>query len=135
MTVEGVTQSISDLMLNFGEGDGSKKKPMARPYGVTLLIAGVDAEKGPSLWQVDPSGSFIEWQANAIGGASEGALNMLKKEYFSQLTLKEAEIMALKILKSVMEKKVRNDSHPDRNEQCDHVCGERGQRKTREERC
>ena len=43
--------------------------------------------------------------------------------------------MALKILKSVMEKKVRNDSHPDRNEQCDHVCGERGQRKTREERC
>lgn len=31
---------------------------------------------------------------------------MLKKEYFSQLTLKEAEIMALKILKSVMEKKV-----------------------------
>ena len=43
---------------------------MARPYGVSLLIAGVDEDKGPSLWQVDPSGSFIEWQANAIGGAA-----------------------------------------------------------------
>ncbi len=32
---------------------------------------------------------------------------MLKKEYFSQLTLKEGEILALKILKSVMEKQVR----------------------------
>jgi len=33
--------------LNFGEGDTTtKKKPMARPLGVAMLIAGVD-EKGP----------------------------------------------------------------------------------------
>ena len=79
---------------------------MARPYGVSLLVAGVSKEDGPTLWQVDPSGTFVEWQANAIGGASEGALNILKKEYFSTINLKEAEILALKTLKNVMEKKV-----------------------------
>jgi 20S proteasome subunit alpha 5 len=46
MTVEAITEAISDLAINFGEGyEGQRKKPMARPYGVALLIAGVD-EKG-----------------------------------------------------------------------------------------
>jgi len=30
---------------------------MARPYGVGLLIAGVD-ENGPQLYQTDPSGTY-----------------------------------------------------------------------------
>ena len=47
LQVKLITRSVSDLAMNFGEGyEGSKRKPMARPYGVALLIAGVD-EKGP----------------------------------------------------------------------------------------
>ena len=47
MTIECITEAISDLAINFGEGyEGQKRKPMARPYGVALLVAGVD-EKGP----------------------------------------------------------------------------------------
>lgn len=47
MSIEAITESVSDLAINFGEGyEGSKRKPMARPYGVALLIAGVD-ERGP----------------------------------------------------------------------------------------
>ena len=47
MTIEQITEAVSDLAINFGEGyEGSKRKPMARPYGVALLIAGVD-DKGP----------------------------------------------------------------------------------------
>lgn len=50
MTVETVTQSIADLCINFGEGaEGEKRKPMGRPYGVALLVAGVD-ETGPHLY-------------------------------------------------------------------------------------
>ena len=37
-----------------------------RPFGVSLLMAGVD-ENGPQLYQIDPSGSFFEWKASAIG--------------------------------------------------------------------
>lgn len=35
--------------------DGRRKKTMSRPFGVALLVAGVDDE-GPSLWCADPSG-------------------------------------------------------------------------------
>jgi len=66
-------------MLNFGEGDPSnRQKPMARPYGVALIIAGVD-ETGPVIYHsgnkkfnLDPSGTMIEYQAKGIGAAEEG---------------------------------------------------------------
>ena len=37
-----------------------------RPFGVSLLIIGSD-DKGPVLYQVDPSGSYFPWKACAIG--------------------------------------------------------------------
>ena len=50
LKVELITQAVSDMAMNFGEGyQGSKRKPMARPFGVALLIAGVD-ENGPQLF-------------------------------------------------------------------------------------
>ena len=61
MGIEPITQAISDLAINFGEGyEGSKRKPMARPYGVALLIGGVD-ENGPQLYSTDPSGTYSQW--------------------------------------------------------------------------
>jgi 20S proteasome subunit alpha 5 len=77
ITVKALTQTISDLALNFGEGDpSSKKKPMSRPYGVALLIAGVD-ERGPCLYQTDPSGTMIQYKAKGIGAADEGIQSIL----------------------------------------------------------
>jgi len=71
--VEAVTQSVSDLAIHFGEGSSDKsKKPMSWPFGVSLLIAGLD-EKGPQLYQTDPSGTYLKWDARAIGSAAEGA--------------------------------------------------------------
>ena len=61
MTIDALTQAVSDLAINFGEGyEGSKRKAMSRPYGVALLLAGVD-EKGPHLFQTDPSGTYVQW--------------------------------------------------------------------------
>jgi 20S proteasome subunit alpha 5 len=81
ISVKALTQSVSDLALNFGEGDpNTKKKPMSRPYGVALLIAGVD-ENGPSLYQTDPSGTMIEYQAKGIGQADEGIQDILNRQY------------------------------------------------------
>ena len=61
LKVDLITQAVSDMAMNFGEGyQGSKRKPMARPYGVALLVAGVD-EDGPQLFQTDPSGTYFEW--------------------------------------------------------------------------
>jgi len=50
MSINCITQAVSDLAINFGEGyEGSKRKAMSRPYGVALLIAGVD-ETGPHVY-------------------------------------------------------------------------------------
>ena len=51
---------------------------MARPYGVALLIAGVDL-LGPSLFTTDPSGTLIKYKAKAIGSAAEGAQNLIRE--------------------------------------------------------
>lgn len=81
ITVKALTQTVSDMALNFGEGDpSSKKKPMSRPYGVALLIAGVD-ENGPAIYQTDPSGTMIEYKAKGIGAADEGIQSILNERY------------------------------------------------------
>lgn len=53
---------------------------MSRPYGVALLIAGVD-ERGPCIYQTDPSGTMIEYKAKGIGAAEEGIQSLLNEKY------------------------------------------------------
>ncbi|CAO3653781.1 unnamed protein product [Mucor hiemalis] len=105
LKVESATQSVCDLALQFGEGAEGEESIMSRPFGVALLIAGVD-ENGPQLFHADPSGTFMKYQAKAIGSGSEGAQTELQKEYHKSMTLKEAETLALTVLKSVMEEKL-----------------------------
>lgn len=104
--VESLTQSVCDLALRFGEGAGGEKRLMSRPFGVALLIAGVDEDKGPQLYHAEPSGTFYRYEAKAIGSGSEGAQAELQNEYHKSLTLKEAELLTLKVLKQVMEEKL-----------------------------
>ena len=48
------------MALNFGEGDiTTKVKPIARPYGVSLLFGGIDSDGVPKLYQSDPSGTMF----------------------------------------------------------------------------
>ena len=49
-----------------------------RPYGVGLLIAGVDA-KGPHLYEFQPSGVTMEMVASAIGARSQMARTYLER--------------------------------------------------------
>lgn len=104
MSVESLTQSLSNLALAFGNRDYDKGA-MSRPFGVALLIGGVD-EKGPQLFHLDPSGTFLRYDAKAIGSASEGAQQSLQEVYHKSMTLKEACTHALSILKQVMEEKL-----------------------------
>ncbi|CAM9697199.1 unnamed protein product [Chrysoparadoxa australica] len=102
MRVEALTQAVCDLALSFGEGG---KKKMSRPFGVALLMAGVD-DKGPQLFFSDPSGMFVQYKAKAIGSGSEGAQTNLQESYSENFTLQEAETLAVSTLKQVMEEKI-----------------------------
>ncbi|RGB32768.1 nucleophile aminohydrolase [Rhizophagus diaphanus] len=105
--VESVTQAVCDLALRFGESAHGEESIMSRPFGVALLIAGID-EKGPQLYHADPSGTFMQYDAKAIGSGSEGAQTELNEEYHKSLSLQEAETLSLKVLKQVMEEKLNN---------------------------
>jgi 20S proteasome alpha/beta subunit len=59
-----------------------------RPYGVSLLVAGWDINRGPSLYQVDPSGSFWAWKASAIGKNMVNAKTFLEKRYVLLVNLR-----------------------------------------------
>lgn len=104
MSVESVTQAVSNLALEFGD-DNARAGAMSRPFGVALLFGGID-ENGPQLYHLDPSGTFIQYEAKAIGSASEGAQQSLQEVYHKSMTLNEACKQALTILKQVMEEKL-----------------------------
>ncbi|KAH6560021.1 hypothetical protein BASA50_006600 [Batrachochytrium salamandrivorans] len=103
--VESVSQAVCDLALRFGESADGEDALMSRPFGIALLIAGVD-EKGPQLYHVDPSGTLTRYDAKAIGSGSEGAQTELHEQFHKSLTLNEAVGLSLKVLKQVMEEKI-----------------------------
>ena len=101
-------------------GQSGDEKKMSRPFGVALLIAGCDdlvklrcevsikslklsdcTLQGPKLYFCDPSGTYVEYKAKAIGSGSEGAQTTLSEEYSDDLTIQEAESLAIKTLKAV----------------------------------
>ena len=79
--MESVTQSLCDVALRFSEeGDDDDEDALSRPFGVALLLAGMAAD-GPALFHMDPSGTYVRFEAKAIGSASEGAQSALQDEY------------------------------------------------------
>ncbi|KAF2976685.1 hypothetical protein EK904_014610 [Melospiza melodia maxima] len=60
----------------------------------------------PHRFHMDPSGTFVQCDARAIGSASEGAQSSLQEVYHKSMTLKEAIKSSLVILKQVMEEKL-----------------------------
>ncbi|KAI8922598.1 nucleophile aminohydrolase [Entophlyctis helioformis] len=103
--VESVAQAVCDLALRFGESADGEDALMSRPFGIALLIAGVD-EKGPQLYHADPSGTLTRYDAKAIGSGSEGAQTELQEHFHKSLTLTEAISLSLRVLKQVMEEKI-----------------------------
>eukprot|EP00923_Selenidium_pygospionis_P045620 GHVN01078813.1.p1 GENE.GHVN01078813.1~~GHVN01078813.1.p1 ORF type:complete len:261 (-),score=33.35 GHVN01078813.1:190-972(-) len=103
MPVESCVQTISDLALDFSDvKESNRKKTMSRPFGVALLVAGVDRD-GPVLWCTDPSGTNTRFEAAAVGSAQDGAEGMLQEQFSKGMSLKQAEELALVVLRHVME--------------------------------
>merc|ERR1712232_652855 len=106
MPVESCVNSVADMALDFSDTNKDRKRVMSRPFGVALLVGGVDPVDGPVLFNTDPSGNFTKYSACAIGGAQEGATNMLQEQYNKDMSLADAETMALTTLRQVMEDKM-----------------------------
>jgi len=65
-----------------------------RPNGVSLIIAGVD-QKGESIYVTDPSGTYVQYAAIAIGAGSDDANAFLEKHYNPDMGIDDAASLAI----------------------------------------
>jgi len=96
--VEGVAKNLADMAQQFTQYAGF------RPYGVALILAGVD-RNGASLYQTDPSGTYIGYDAVAIGNGSDQVIQFLEKNFHVDISMDEASILALDSIYLISEEK------------------------------
>ncbi len=74
-----------------------------RPYGVSILLAGVN--KGKShLFSSDVTGNFFTYKANAIGENDEKIKEILRRDYKDGLSIEDGIRFCMKIFKEVLGK-------------------------------
>ncbi len=74
-----------------------------RPFGVSILVAGVDAD-GPKLFETDPTGIYFQYKATAIGEGDQEIEDVLHKEYKPELSIEDATKLIIKALTKVLDK-------------------------------
>lgn len=79
-----------------------------RPNGVSLIIAGVD-QKGESIYVSDPSGTYVQYAAVAIGAGSDDVNDFLEKHYKSDMSIDDASSLAIAAINLKNEQKDRID--------------------------
>lgn len=87
-----LVQNLANVMQEFTQQGG------VRPFGVSLLVIGME-NSTPSLFQVDPSGTYFAWKASAIGKNMVNAKTFLEKRYNEELELEDAVHTAILTLK------------------------------------
>ena len=71
----------------------------ARPFGVSILFGGLKDGK-TYLYMLDPSGTFFQYRAIAIGGNSEIINKILEKEYKADMDAESLIDLGMKAIKS-----------------------------------
>ncbi|KAL7485934.1 hypothetical protein ACHAW6_011529 [Cyclotella cf. meneghiniana] len=95
--VTQLVKSTASVMQEYTQSGG------VRPFGVSLLVAGMDGDGVPRLFQVDPSGAYFGWKATAIGKNYVNAKNFLEKRYQDDMELEDAIHTALLTLREGFE--------------------------------
>ncbi len=81
------------------------QKAMQRVFGVQTIIAGIDAEKGPSLFKVDPAGYYFGYKGVASGVKEQDSINNLEKKMKNEgwdLSQEDAIKLAISTLQTVI---------------------------------
>lgn len=93
-----VAKHLADQSHQFTQYSG------VRPNGVALIIAGVD-QKGESIYVTDPSGTYVQYAAIAIGAGSDDVNTFLEKHYSPEMSLEDAAALAVAAVNLKAEKK------------------------------
>jgi len=86
--VATVAKHLADQAHQFTQYGG------VRPNGVSMIIAGID-QKGESIYVTDPSGTYVQFAAVAIGAGSDEVNSFLEKHYKEDMSLEDAASLAI----------------------------------------
>jgi proteasome alpha subunit len=95
---EVVVKELSNIKQQFTQYGG------ARPFGVSILIAGLNGKK-PELFTSDVTGNYFNYYANAIGEGDDKLKEKLREKYNQTLTIKKGAKIALDIFREIKGKK------------------------------
>ncbi len=84
------------------------QKGGARPFGLSIMVAGMNKENKPCLNQIDPSGMITFFRANSIGRNCKFVNEYLQKNYKNDLSLQQGLEMVATCLNN-------NIDHPKKN--------------------
>ena len=96
--VATVAKHLADQAHQFTQYGG------VRPNGVSMIIAGID-QKGESIYVTDPSGTYVQYAAIAIGAGSDDVNAFLEKHYNSDMSLEDAASLAIAAINLKAEQK------------------------------
>ena len=95
-SLEYVVKSVAQVQQSYTQKGG------ARPFGVSLFFGGFMDGK-PKLYQTEPSGSYNEWKANAIGRNAANLREFLEKKWEAGLDNDNATKLGIETLLEVVE--------------------------------
>lgn len=98
-----LVQRVAGVMQEYTQSGG------VRPFGVSLLICGMD-EGIPLLFQCDPSGAYFAWKATALGKNAINGKTFLEKRYSEDLELDDAVHTAILTLKEGFEGQMNSNN-------------------------
>ena len=94
---EQLVRRLCDLKQGYTQHGG------LRPFGVSFIYAGWDAQRQFQLYQSNPSGNYGGWKATSVGANNASAQSLLKQDYKEDMSLSEACGLAVKVLSKTMD--------------------------------
>ncbi len=91
-----IVKRIADIKQMFTQSGG------LRPFGVSLLIGGVDSGK-PVLYETDPTGIYFEYLASVIGEGEQIIEDYLHQNYKQNMSFDEGLKLAARCLLKLFE--------------------------------
>lgn len=80
-TIEFMARHISEVVQKYTQKGG------ARPFGLSMFVAGFNRDHQPKLYLVEPSGMITSWKAHAIGKNNKSVVDHLQKNFKEDLTV------------------------------------------------
>ncbi len=102
-SVDSIARSACDLMQVYTQYGG------IRPFGVSLLIAGVD-DQGPKLFEAEPSGAMTAYRADSIGANKKEVDEMLEAKYDEKMLLDDSIRLCIEALRKTQEAKLQPEN-------------------------